>query len=189
MDNKMKAALVGGAIAGVLSAVLGVIPLVGACCFLWALAGGFLAVFLYLKGTPGPMTPGDGAKLGLRAGIIGAIIYVVIALPLTLLMGGAAISQAIQQSGGSGMAGAGLAAGLGAFAVVVVAVIILGFTTLGSVIGAAILGKGGAAGVPPPPPPPVGGGYGGPGTPGGGGGYGGGAPGGGTPGGGYGQGV
>lgn len=195
MDNKMKAAIIGGAVAGVLSAVLGIVPILGMCCFLWALLGGFLAVFMYTKGAPGPMTPGDGAKLGLRAGIVAAIVYIIISLPLTLLFGGAAIASAIQQSGGSGLAGAGLAAGLGAFAVVIVGVIILGFTTLGGVIGAAILGKGGGipgAGAPPPPPP--GGGYGGPGAPGGGG-YGGGSTppggyGGGTPGGsGYGQGM
>src|SRR5215213_8034847 len=195
MDNRMKAAIIGGAVAGVLSAILGLVPILGMCCFLWALLGGFLAVFMYTKGTPGPMTPGDGAKLGLRAGIVAAIVYIVISLPLTLIFGGAAIASALQRSGGSGVAGAGLAAGLGAFAVVIAGVIILGFTTLGGVIGAAVLGKGGGAGVPPPPPP--GGGYGGPGAPGGGG-YGGGTtPGGGyggggggtTPGGGYGQGM
>ena len=188
----MKAAIIGGAVAGVLSAILGIVPFLGLCCFLWALLGGFLAVFMYTKGTPGPMTPGDGAKLGLRAGIVAAIVYIVISLPLTLLFGGAAIASALQQSGGSGLAGAGLAAGLGAFAVVIVGVIILGFTTLGGVIGAAILGKGGGPGTSAPPPPP-GGGFPGPGAPGGGG-YGGGNPGGGygggsAPGGGYGQGV
>src|SRR5437763_16662217 len=156
MDNKMKAALIGGVVAGVLCDI----PVVSSCCFLWALGGGFLAVFMYLKGAPGPMTPGDGAKLGLRAGIVGAIIYLIIALPLMLLWGGgAAMSQAVQQSGGSAM-GAGVLAGLGAFIIVVVAAVIVGFTVLGGVIGAAVLGKG--AGAPPPPPPPSG--FGGPGV-------------------------
>jgi hypothetical protein len=159
MDNRMKAALIGGVVAGALSALLGAIPVLGICCFLWALGGGFLAVFIYLKGAPGPMTPGEGAKLGLRAGIIGAIIYLIIALPLMLLWGGAAMMS----SSDSGSAvGAGVVAGLGSLIVVVAAVVIAGFTVLGSVIGAAVLGKGAGAAPPPPPPPPAGG-FGGPG--------------------------
>ena len=152
MDNKMKAALIGGVVAGVLS----VIPVVSTCCFLWALGGGFLAVFIYLKGAPGPMAPGDGAKLGIRAGVVGAIIYLIIALPMMLLWGGASMSAAVQQSGGGSAMGAGMLAGLGAFIVVVVAVVIIGCTALGGLIGAAVLGKGAGAPPPPPPPPPAG---------------------------------
>lgn len=154
MDNKMKAALIGGGVVGLLS----IIPLVGNCCFLWALLGGVLAVFIYLKGVPGPLSPGDGAKLGLRAGVVGAIIYLVIALPLWLISGGAAMSQAVQDSGASGAVGSGMLAGLGIFMVVIVAAVIVGLTAVGGLLGAAILGKG--AGAPPPPPPPS---YGGPG--------------------------
>jgi hypothetical protein len=156
MDNRMKAALIGGGVAGVLSGLLSITGVGGGCCFLWALGGGFLAVFLYLKGAPGPMTPGDGAKLGLRAGIIGAVIYLVIALLLVLVWGGAAMMS----SSDSGSAvGVGIVAGLGSLIIVVAAVVIAGFTVLGGVIGAAVLGKG--AGAPPPPPPPSG--FGGPG--------------------------
>src|SRR5437660_3249016 len=106
MDNKMKAALIGGVVAGVLS----VIPVVSTCCFLWALGGGFLAVFIYLKGAPGPMAPGDGAKLGIRAGVVGAVIYLVIGLPMMQLWGRARMSMALQQSGGSTPIRAGLIA-------------------------------------------------------------------------------
>jgi|ERR1044071_1555689 hypothetical protein len=154
MDNKMKAALIGGAVAGVLT----IIPLVGNCCFLWALLGGFLAVFIYLKGVPGPLAPGDGAKLGLRAGVVGAIIYLVITLPWMLISGGSMMSQAMQEGGAGNAVGGGIIAGLGAFIVVVVAAIIVGLTAVGGLIGAAILGKG--AGAPPPPPPPPAGGVG-----------------------------
>jgi hypothetical protein len=158
MDNKMKAALIGGIVAGVLC----IIPLVGNCCFIWGIGGGFLAVFLYLRSVPGPMTPGEGAKLGLRAGIIGAIIYLIIAVPLTLIWGGLSMASSSSENGGA--LGAGLAAGLGAFIVVVVAAVLIGFMILGGLIGAAVLGKGGAAAPPPPPPPPppAAGGFGGP---------------------------
>jgi hypothetical protein len=172
MNNRTKAAVIGGIIAGVLSGI----PFIGGCCFLWALAGGFLALFMYTKGAPGPMEMGDAAKLGATTGVIGAVIATVIRLPLTLLGVG------LSAMGNSDMPNAGFATGVaaasGVLGIVLTAVFVVAFAVLGSVIGAATVGKKGpGAGAPPPPPP--GGGYGG-GTPGGG--YGGGT----TPGGGYG---
>jgi hypothetical protein len=157
MNNRTKAAVIGGVLAGVLSAL----PLINMCCFLWALAGGVLAVFMYQKGAGGPMTPGDGAKLGAMAGAIGAGIYLVLALLSMFVFGGgtAAMSEAIRQQGGEGVIGAGAIAGLGAFFIVVVAAIIVGLAALGGMIGASIFGKGAGA---PPPPPPAGGFGGGP---------------------------
>jgi hypothetical protein len=182
MNNNTKAAIIGGVIAGVLSGL----PIVGGCCFLWALAGGFLALFIYQKGAPGPMEMADAAKLGAMAGVIGAVISVVIGLPFFLLgVGASAI-------GNSDLPNAGISTGImaasGVLGLILRAVFVVVFAVLGAVIGAAILGKkGGGAGAPPPPPPPyggpAGGGYGGGGAPGGG------TPGGGTPGGGYGQGM
>jgi hypothetical protein len=180
MNNNTKAAVIGGVIAGVLTGI----PIVGGCCFLWALIGGFLAFFMYTKSVPGPMEMADAAKLGATAGVIGAVISIVVGLPFFLLGVG------MSAMGSSDLPNAGVATGIaaagGVLGFVLKAVFVVVFCVLGAVIGAAILGKkGGAAGAPPPPPPP-GGGYGGPGTPGGGG-YGGG---GGTPGGGgYGQGM
>lgn len=161
----MKAAVIGGLVAGIPSAL----PLISICCILWALGGGFLAVFMYMKSSPTAMSPGDGAALGLRAGIIGAIAYLVIALPIMLLTGAAQVAAGMQQAGGETAGLAGMAAGLGAFAVVVGAALIVGLTVAGGAIGAAILGKNrpGGVGTPPPPPPSDFG-------PGGGGGYGGG---------------
>jgi len=181
MDNRMKAALLGGLVAGIPSAL----PFLSICCLIWALGGGFLAVFMYMKNAPTVMTPGDGARLGVRAGVIGAIAYLVIALPITLLTGAAQIAASMQQAGGETAGFAGMAAGLGAFAVVVGAAVVFGLTVAGAAIGAAVLGRSrpGGTGTPPPPPPTdygAGGGYGGTGT----GGYGGT-----TPGGGYGGGA
>ena len=194
MNNRTKAAIIGGVIAGVLSGL----PIVGGCCFLWALAGGFLALFIYIKGAPGPMEMADAAKLGAMAGGIGAAISVVIGIPFFLLgIGASAI-------GNSDLPNAGISTGImaagGVLGLILRAVFVVVFAVLGAVIGAAVLAKKGPGAGAPPPPPPPGGGYGGPGpgTPGGGG-YGGGTPGGGygggtgtgTPGGGggYGQGM
>jgi hypothetical protein len=169
----MKAAVIGGAVAGVLSGL----PLIGGCCFLWAIGGGFLAVFMYMKNAAGGMTPGDGAKLGLTAGIIGAIISFALGLPFLLLgIGSAAMQNPELERAG---VGAGIMAVGGVVGLVIRAGVVLGCAVLGGVIGAAVLGKNrpGGTGTPPPPPPTDfgagGGGYGGTGT-GTGGGYGGG---------------
>ena len=174
MNDRTKAAIVGGLVAGIPS----VIPLINTCCFIWAIAGGFLAVFMYVKNSPAPMSPGDGAKLGLMAGVVGAIIYLIVAVPMMLLGGAANIAEQVQRSGGEAAGMAGLAAGLGFMVIFVVAGILIGLGAAGGAIGAAVLGKGRPGGAPPPPPPTdfgAGGGYGGTGT----GGYGGTTPGGG----------
>lgn len=162
MNNNTKAAVIGGVIAGVLSGL----PIVGNCCFIWAIAGGFLALFMYSKSAPGPIQMGDAAKLGAIAGVIGAVISTIIGVPFFLLgVGLSAMNNEAQNAGIS----TGIAAVGGVIGFVLKAVCVVGFAVLGAVIGAAILGKkAGGAGTPPPPPPPPGGGYGG-GNPGGGG--------------------
>jgi hypothetical protein len=193
MNPRIKAAVIGGVAAGLLSAITSVIPLVSCCCCLLALGGGVLTVFLYVKDTKLPVTPADGAKLAAIAGGIAAAIYFVINLVIGLIIGSAAMAAQMAQ-----MERAGVSVPLSGIALQFVgalmgAVGVAVLTVLGGVLGAAIFGKGGAPGgaVPPPPPPPAGG-YGGAGAPGapgggygqpGGGGYG--QPGGG--GGGYGQ--
>ena len=189
MNNRTKAAVIGGVVAGVLSGL----PIVGGCCFLWALAGGFLALFMYIKSVPGPMEMGDAAKLGATAGVIGAVIATVIGLPF-LLLGVGASALGNSDLPNAGMA-TGLAAASGVLGIILRAVFVVAFAVLGAVIGAATVGKKGGPGAGAPPPPPPGGGYGG--GPGsgygggsqrGGGSYGGSSAGGST-GGGYGQGV
>lgn len=86
MDNKMKSALTGGVVLGLLS----VIPLISAgnlCCCLWAIVGGLLAGYLYIKSAPQPVTTGEGAMLGAMAGVVGAVIYIIIGIPISLVMG------------------------------------------------------------------------------------------------------
>ena len=55
--NKLKPALLGGLIVGILSSI----PFVNYCCCIWALAGGGLATFLYIKSSPTPIRPGEDA--------------------------------------------------------------------------------------------------------------------------------
>jgi len=86
MNNKLKPALIGGVFIGVLS----VIPFVSAanlCCCLWAILGGMLATYLYVKNSPAPAGAGDGAVLGAIAGAVGAVLSVILGVPLALAMG------------------------------------------------------------------------------------------------------
>ncbi len=75
--------------AGVAMGVLSGLPVISAgnCCCLWILGGGFLAAYLLQQSHPDPITIGDGAVVGLLAGIIGAIVAQLIAIPLALLIG------------------------------------------------------------------------------------------------------
>src|SRR2546423_14961206 len=98
MNPRTKAALIGGVVAGLLSAI----PVVNYCCCLWAIGGGILAVYLYVKGTSATVTPGGGASLGAVAGGIAAAIYLVISLPLNLLIGAAAVGGPMERIGGGG---------------------------------------------------------------------------------------
>ncbi len=86
MNNKLKPALIGGVLIGVLS----VIPFVSAanlCCCLWAIVGGLLATYLYVKNSPTPASAADGAVLGVIAGAVGAVISLVLGIPIALAMG------------------------------------------------------------------------------------------------------
>ncbi|MCA1594753.1 MAG: hypothetical protein LC754_19420 [Acidobacteria bacterium] len=152
MNDRTKAALIGGLIAGVLSGL----PVISGCCFLWAIAGGFVTVWMYMKNAPTPMALGDAAKLGAMAGVIGAVISIILGVPFMMLgIGSAALNNPDMERAGIG---AGVLAVGGIFGLILRAACVIGFAAVGGIIGSAVLGKG-SAGAPPPPPPP---GYGGP---------------------------
>ena len=86
MNNKLKPAIIGGVVIGILS----VIPFVSAgnlCCCLWAIVGGALATQMYVKNSPTPVNAGDGAIVGALAGIVGGIIAFVLGVPIAYAMG------------------------------------------------------------------------------------------------------
>jgi hypothetical protein len=156
MIDKLKPALLGGLIAGILS----VIPIVSTCCCLWAILGGGLASFLYIKSSTAPVTPGGGAGIGAIAGAVGAFIYLIIGIPIQLFFGTAQMEEVFRRSGVevplSGIA-------LVLIGVFFVAVLILIFSTLGGVLGVPIFEKRkGAQPLPPPQPQDFGAGPGGP---------------------------
>jgi hypothetical protein len=68
-----QAVVLGGLFIGVLSA-LPIINLANCCC-LWILGGGAIAAYLAQQHHPGPFGLMDGARFGFRAGVFGAVVW------------------------------------------------------------------------------------------------------------------
>ena len=161
MTPKVYAALMGGLVIGVLSAL----PLVNAlnfCCCLWVLAGGVLTAYILQANQPGAITPGDGATAGLLAGIVGALVEVALAIPIAVVVGPFQdrIFQAFVGAVDWGSTGLGVPTGAGslsgrlirlAISFPIILVMRMVFATLGGTIGAVIFQR---SPVPPPQPAP-----------------------------------
>jgi len=70
-------ALIGGAVAGILSGI----PFVNCLCCLWIIGGAILASYLLAKDSPVNLTAGDGAIVGAFTGLFAAAIEALIAVP------------------------------------------------------------------------------------------------------------
>jgi ABC-type phosphate transport system permease subunit len=81
---KLQPALLGGVTIGVLSA-LPVINLANCCCA-WILFGGALSAYLMQQNHPEPIQAGDGAIAGLLAGVVGAFVWVIVSVPISVAM-------------------------------------------------------------------------------------------------------
>jgi len=159
MNDKLKPAIIGGVVLGLLS----VIPFVNwanVCCCLWAILGGALASYLYIKNSPVPATPGDGAILGAMAGLVGAVISVVIGIPISILMSGVMtgivlrVMESINPSQAEMMRAQIEARQSVVRAIVnglILAVLLVIFSTLGGLIGIPIFEKRKRDVMPPPP--------------------------------------
>jgi len=78
------AVLLGGLFIGVLSAL----PIVNIanCCCLWILGGGALAAALAQQDDPQPLGLLEGARIGLRAGLVGALIWLVVSMAVDVMV-------------------------------------------------------------------------------------------------------
>jgi hypothetical protein len=166
MNNKVKPALIGGVLLGLLS----VIPFVSAlnvCCCLWAILGGMLASYLYVKNSAVPATPGDGAILGVLAGVIGAAVAIIVGTPISYVMGPTmrnlllSLAENMDRQQAEMMRRQIEMTASDSIVPVIVNQLILGFlliifATIGGLIGTALFEKR-KGGAPPPPPPMTGG--------------------------------
>jgi hypothetical protein len=78
-------ALIGGVVMGVLSA-LPIVSVGNACCCLWVVSGGVIAAYLFQQNRTTAITPADGALVGLLAGLIGAVVQVLVNIPIEFLV-------------------------------------------------------------------------------------------------------
>jgi hypothetical protein len=160
MNDKLKPAIIGGVVIGVLS-IIPVIGLGNVCCCLWAILGGLLATYLYVKGSAVPATTGDGAITGAMAGAVGGVIVVVLGVPISLVAGGVTralmlrLVESLDPSQAE-MIRAQMAASEGSIAseimfAIILAICLVIFSTLGGLLGIPIFEKRkGSAGPPPP---------------------------------------
>jgi hypothetical protein len=144
--NKLKPALLGGLIVGLLSAI----PVLNYCCCIWGIGGGALAGFLYIKSSPVPVKIGEGAVVGVLSGIIGAVLYFIIGVPIAYFISGANLEQTLRG------AGVQLPAGISGLLLFVISGLIVGallfvLSIIGGLISVPIFEK--RKDIPPPPPP------------------------------------
>ena len=154
-----QAVLLGGLFIGVLSAL----PFVNLanCCCLWILGGGAIAAYLAQQQHPWPFGLMDGARVGFRAGIFGAVIWLfastvveVLVAPLQqsaadLMLRSATdippeVREWLESVGNSASLPARMIVGL-FFQLFVAAP----FAALGGLLGAAIFGRPADPGLPP----------------------------------------
>lgn len=138
--------LIAAGIAGVLMAVLSTIPIINLvncllCAWLWL--GGMFAVWYYKRENPGGVTTGQGALIGVVAGLIGAVIATV----LSLIFNGAGMVEALEAQrevlgDAADQVIALMAGGLGAFLALIFNFVFYAlFGAIGGLIGAALFGK------------------------------------------------
>jgi hypothetical protein len=81
---KTQPALLGGVAIGVLSA-LPVINVANCCCA-WILFGGAIAAYVMQQNHPEPIQIGDGAIAGLLAGVVGALVWLIVSIPINIAL-------------------------------------------------------------------------------------------------------
>lgn len=140
-------ALIGGGIAGVLSAI----PIVNCLCCLWIIGGAMLAAFLLAKDSRVALNAGDGAVVGALSGLIATFADAIVSIPFTAISNEflqkfmdrfAEYAEDIPEGfeeffqGGFEASGPWLLLGI-----LITAVIFVAFGTLGGIIGISLFGK------------------------------------------------
>ena len=157
---KFQPVLFGALVMGVLSAL----PIVAGgnlCCCLWIVGGGVVAAYLQQQGKDAPITPADGALVGFLAGLLGAVVHMVVSVPINLVLG--PIEREMMRRSMENMSGAegfreyseraNLIAGPIRVAISFIFMLFLGavFSTIGGLIGAMMFRKTAPAPLEAPP--------------------------------------
>jgi len=159
--GKFVPGLIGGVVTGILCLFPGFLPvggfiIVSFLCIVWAMIGGAVGARTYIKRSPTPVRQGEGAMVGLVAGGIGALIYLALDTVVAYSLLSNEIERFYRSQGQPEVTGGIFFAMSGAFG----ALVILGLSVVGGIIGVAMFEKR----MPyymsmPQPPPGYGGGY------------------------------
>jgi hypothetical protein len=156
--------MIGGLVGGVLSAL----PLISGgnlCCCLWIVSGGVVAAYVLQQNQTTPIAAGDGALVGLLAGVAGACVYLVVSIPISLLVG--PLEQRIFQGLAETMnnmppefreyatrtANGGFRVAMALFSFIFMLCLGAVFSTIGGVLGALIFARKTPPGIIDIPPP------------------------------------
>jgi hypothetical protein len=159
---KLMPALLGGLFIGVLSS-LPIIDKGNLCCCLWVVTGGVLAAWLMQQNTPRPVTLGEGAIVGLLAGLVGVATTLVLRAGGAMLFGTPNVVDEIKRGMEAGardpearavVEGMGPLVLLGIFGLIF-AVASTVMATIGGLLGALIFRRKGDGTMPPPSGPPA----------------------------------
>ena len=160
-QSQLQPVLFGGLFIGVLSALP--IVSIGNCCCLWIVGGGALTAYLLQRDRSGPLSLGEGAMGGFMAGIAGAVVYLAVSIPISIvtaplqrgmmefvLNSGTDVPPEVREmmeSFGSEGLIASVVVGFG-----VMLFVGMIFSALGGLLGALIFRSSPPMSVPPPPP-------------------------------------
>jgi hypothetical protein len=155
MSNRVRASLIGGSVMGGLSALTVVpqVPFVRVICCIWAILGGGLAAYLYVKNSPTPAGVGDGAVVGTLSGVVGALIaFAAFLLVSFYVVDRTLFEESIRRAGlkPEQFSYSMIIPLVGVLAIIVQVVLSL----VGGIIGVSIFEKRGEGGSGSPPPPP-----------------------------------
>ena len=156
METQRPRMLMPALIGGILSGLLSAIPFISCLCCLWVIGGGLLAAYLLSKDSPNSLTTGDGAIVGVFAGIIGSVVDTIVSIPFDAMMRNSQFMQALldkvseyaqdMPSGLEGLLESGPFSGSFSIAwallgLVISMVIFSAFSALGGIIGVSIFKK------------------------------------------------
>jgi len=162
LRSPLQPVLLGGLFTGVLSA-LPIISIANCCC-VWVVGGGMVTAYLIQHGGSGPIQLSEGALGGFLSGVVGAVFYAALSVPIQLLMmplqrdavegllASAAdvppeVRELLETLGSSGSF---VTLFIGFVVMLLVGMI---FSTLGGLLGALIFRSSPPAEAPPLPPP------------------------------------
>ncbi len=153
-----KPALIGGLIVA-LPSLIPFVSYANFCLCLWAWVGGIVAAKMLADRSKRKLSFGDGARIGLMAGLIGGVIYLIISAPLMAWQMDKMMERFASTPNFPGewantflevQQNFALRVGIALLSSLIASLLMTGFTVLGGMLGVAIFEKRKGENTPPP---------------------------------------